>query len=72
MLLFRSEEDVRAWCDARRRAPGAVLPAARLWELARRWYGDRLDPDWRPRTRAASQDILSACGLTGDFWRLAP
>ena len=29
-----------------------------LMRLARRWYGDRLDPDWRPRTRDESQAIL--------------
>jgi hypothetical protein len=71
MLLFRSEEDVQRWCERHGRAPGAVLGAARLWELARRWYGDRLDPGWRPRTVEASQAILTSLGLTGEFWRLA-
>ena len=51
--------------------PGAVLGAARLWELARRWYGDRLDPGWRPRSVDASQAIFTSLGLTGEFWRLA-
>ena len=71
MLLFRSEEDVQGWCERHGRAPGAVLGAARLWELARRWYGDRLDPDWRPRSIAESQRILDEVGLTGEFWRLS-
>jgi len=71
MLLFRSEEDAERWCERHGRAPGAVLGAARLWELARRWYGDRLDPGWRPRTVEASQAILTSLGLTGEFWRLA-
>jgi hypothetical protein len=44
------------------------LPTLRL--LAARWYGDRLDPAWRPRTREASQAILDEVGLTGGFWRL--
>jgi hypothetical protein len=44
------------------------LPTLRL--LATRWYGDRLDPAWRPRTREASQAILDEVGLTGGFWRL--
>jgi hypothetical protein len=71
MLLFRSEEDVERWCERHGRAPGAVLGAARLWELARRWYGDRLDPGWRPRSVDASQAIFTSLGLTGEFWRLA-
>jgi hypothetical protein len=70
MLLFRSEEEVGAWCAARGRVRGAVVPAERLWALARRWYGDRLDPAWRPRSAEASQAILAATGLTGPFWRL--
>jgi hypothetical protein len=49
---------------------GAVVPIDRLAELAERWYGDRLDADWRPRSGAESQRILDEVGLTGDFWRL--
>jgi hypothetical protein len=41
-----------------------------LAELARRWYGNRLDPAWRPRSLAESQAILDSVGLTGQFWRL--
>jgi hypothetical protein len=38
-------------------------------EHVRRW-GDRLDPDWKPRTREENQAILTAVGLTDQFWRL--
>jgi hypothetical protein len=51
--------------------PGRILRAAQLHELARAWYGDRLDPGWTPRDRAASQAVLESVGLTGSFWRLA-
>ena len=50
---------------------GELVAIDTLRELARRWYGDRLDPDWRPRTREQSQAILDAVGLRGDPWRLA-
>ena len=63
MRLLRAEEEVPEG--------GATVSLDVLRELARRWYGDRLDPAWRPRTREASQRILSAVGLTGEFWRLA-
>ena len=46
------------------------MTTTQLWELARAWYGDRLDPDWRPRSAEESQEILGAHGLTGGFWRL--
>jgi hypothetical protein len=70
MLLFRSEEAARDWSAARGRPLGAVLGLEALMALARRWYGDRLDPGWRPRTLEGSQQALADVGLTGPFWRL--
>jgi hypothetical protein len=64
MRLFRSEEEISE-------PRGGAMTTEQLHELARRWYGDRLDPGWRPRTAEASQAILEAAGLTGPFWRLA-
>jgi hypothetical protein len=68
MNLFRSEEHVERWLGGR--SPGATIPVTSLSALARAWYSDRLAPDWRPRSREQSQAILTAVGLTGDFWRL--
>jgi hypothetical protein len=68
MNLFRSEERIKEWLAARE--PGATIPVTRLSELADAWWGDRLAPDWRPRTREQSQAILDRLGLTGEFWRL--
>lgn len=70
MLLFRSEEEIDAWCTSGRSSRGAVVPVPQLHELARRWYGDRLSPQWRPRGLEASQALLDGVGLTGPFWRL--
>jgi hypothetical protein len=61
MRLLRSEEVP---------AEGAVVGLPTLAALARDWYGDRVDPDWRPRSLEASQAILERHGLTGEFWRL--
>jgi hypothetical protein len=60
MRLVRSDEEPR----------GMRVGLATLNALARDWYGDRLDPGWRPRSAGESQRILAAHGLTGDFWRL--
>ncbi len=70
MLLFRSEKDVEDWCRARDRAPGAIFDLERLWQLAQRWYDDRLDLDWRRKPVADRQVILDRVGLVGPFWRL--
>jgi hypothetical protein len=68
MNLFRSEEHVERWLDGRE--AGATTTVSTLCDLAHAWWGDRLSPTWRPRTRAASQAILDGLGLTGPFWQL--
>src|SRR3954453_2351654 len=65
MRLLRSEEGPAAG-----EPQAATAPPTQLQARARRWYGDRLDPDWRPRTPAASQELLNEAGLSGPFWRL--
>ena len=61
MRLFRSGEEP---------GTGATVDLDTLNRLAQRWYGDRLDPAWRPRTKQQSQAILTEIGLVGDFWQL--
>jgi len=61
MRLVRSGEEP---------SEGALVELDVLAELARRWYGDRLAPAWRPRTLEASQAILDGVGLAGPFWAL--
>ena len=68
MNLFRSEDHVVRWLAGRR--PGATVPLPVLRKLADAWYGHRLSPGWRPRTREQSQAILDGLGLTGEFWQL--
>jgi hypothetical protein len=59
---------VTRWLDGR--APGASIDVGTLSALSHAWWGDRLAPDWRPRTRDESQAILDGVGLVGEFWRL--
>jgi hypothetical protein len=61
MRLLRSEETSDG---------GAMLELPQLWTLARAWYGNRLDPAWRPRTRDESQAVFASVGLHGAFWQL--
>ena len=68
MLVFRSEAHVDRWLGGR--AKGAVIPIAQLAQLAADWWGNRLSPDWEPRTREQNQAILDRVGLTGPFWNL--
>ncbi len=69
MNLFRSEEHIAQWLGSR--SPGATIPVTKLNELAHAWWGDRIDPDWRPRTLERNQAILNGLGLTDPFWSLS-
>ena len=68
MSLFRSEEHVHRWLEGRE--PGSTLTVSTLSALAYAWWGDRVDPDWQPHTRAQNQAILTGLGLVGEFWTL--
>ena len=45
-----------------------TLPQA--WELSRKWYGNRLEPDFRRPTKEEAVAIFESVGLSGSFWRL--
>ncbi|MGI9015549.1 MAG: hypothetical protein ACR2HR_00345 [Euzebya sp.] len=67
MNLFRSEEHIDAWSAGDR--GGASTSIELLCALAHAWFF-RLDPGWRPRSRAQSQAILDRLGLMDPFWTL--
>ncbi len=69
MRLFRSEEDVAAWCQASGEPRGQALSLARVWALSQEWYGDRMSPDFRGRTAEQAMEVFAYQGLTSDFWR---
>jgi hypothetical protein len=70
MNLFRSEEHVALFNQARDLEPGATITATKMCALAHAWWDTRLARDWRPRTRDENQAILDRLGLTGPFWQL--
>jgi len=47
-----------------------VLSLDQAWALARLWYVDRLNPDWRRRTPEEATAAFASIGLTGEFWSL--
>ena len=55
---------------------GTVLAAARSrWRRAGNWrwlwYGDRLSPEWRPKSAAEAEMVFREVGLVGEFWKLS-
>jgi hypothetical protein len=46
------------------------MTLSQAWDLSQRWYGNRLDPDFRRPTVDEAQAIFARVGLTGAFWNL--
>lgn len=72
MLLFRSEEHLERWTREQELPPGRTLSLPQQWDLAREWYSNRMDPEWRRRTPEEAEEVFGRVGLKGDFWRLTP
>ena len=70
MLFFRSEDHLTKWLSEHGRPRGAVLSLDLTWRLAKAWYLDRRDLEWKPRSREQSQAVLDHVGLTSAFWKL--
>lgn len=70
MLFFRSEETLDQWLASKHANRGAVLSIPQLWELAQRWYHNRMSPDYHGRTMEEVQEIFKEVGLTAAFWQL--
>ncbi len=71
-MLFRSDEEIESWLQRKCLERGAVLSLQRVWELAKRWYVDRISPAFRGRTADEAQAIFRQLDLTGEFWRDTP
>lgn len=48
---------------------GELLTFERVWELSKRWYGDRLLPEFKGRSITEAHQIFEKLGLNTDFWR---
>ena len=68
ILLFDSEAKIDDWCHRHRIPKGNVQPLARVFDLARVWYGRHADPDWKKWSGEEAQAIFEKFGLTGPTW----
>lgn len=71
MLLFRSEQHVRRWCRQWGREVGGMFSVQQGWQLAQKWYGDRMYPQWAPKSHADAEELFESCGLAGEFYKFA-
>lgn len=70
MLLFKDEKQVAEWCARHRIPRGDVQPVARVLELAKRWYGEHLRPDWTKKSITEARAIFTDLGFVHPVWSL--
>ncbi len=70
MLLFNDEAQVADWCARHQLPRGDVQPVATVLELAKRWYGEHLNPEWTKKSTAEARDIFAGLGFTHPVWSL--
>jgi hypothetical protein len=46
------------------------MTIGQAWTLSQRWYGNRMDPDFRRPSVDEAREIFASVGLTGAFWSL--
>ena len=68
MLLFRSEETVARWCEARGIPRRPIINLNQLWDLATTWYENRLTVESRRPGPDEMVEIFARTGLQGPFW----
>lgn len=68
MLLFRSEETVARWCEARGIPRRPMINLDQLWDLATTWYENRLTVESRRPGPDEMVKIFARIGLEGPFW----
>src|SRR5262245_59052518 len=68
MLLFRNADDVRGWSQRHGLPVGDLQPVTKVMELAKRWYGNYLRPDWRKRTTEEARVIFTDLGFSHPVW----
>lgn len=68
MLLFRSEENVNRWCEAKGLPRRPLVSLEQLWQMSVIWYANRLTAESRRPAADEIVPIFARFGLTGPFW----
>ncbi|KZN30145.1 hypothetical protein N480_04140 [Pseudoalteromonas luteoviolacea S2607] len=70
MLLFDSQAQIDKWCQRHQINKGDVQPIDNVWEFAKVWYGNHLNPEWEKWSIAEAKAIFERFNLTHDIWSL--
>ncbi|KZN39745.1 alkylmercury lyase family protein [Pseudoalteromonas luteoviolacea] len=70
MLLFESQTQIDDWCYRHEIEKGDVQPIEHIWEFAKVWYGNHLNPAWKKWTISEAKAIFKRFNLHHEIWSL--
>ncbi|MHA2252476.1 MAG: alkylmercury lyase family protein [Candidatus Kariarchaeaceae archaeon] len=70
MLLFKNEGEVDDWCGQNNIPKGDIQPVSKVFEFAKVWYGNHLDPGWTKWTSKEAKNIFEKFNLTSKVWQI--
>lgn len=70
MLVFENEKQVEEWSERHRIPKGDIQSIEKIWEFAKRWYGNHLNPEWKKWTVEEAKRIFVESGLNHPVWDL--
>jgi hypothetical protein len=70
MLVFKNEEQIDEWTKRHGIPKGDIQPITSVWQFARKWYGNHLNPNWEKWTMQEAKDIFFEFNLTNRIWDL--
>lgn len=71
MLVFETQDQIDKWCRRHHITKGDVQPLSKIWEFAKVWYGDHLNPNWKKWTTEEVKRIFDRFSLTGEIWKIS-
>lgn len=70
MLLFDSEAEVEKWSKQHGIPKGDIQPIGNIWEFAKVWYGNHLNPNWVKWTVDEAREIFKRFNLVNPIWEM--
>jgi hypothetical protein len=70
MLVFKDASHVAEWCTRHQIPCGDIQPVTKVLELAKRWYGEHLRPDWTKKSLSEAGAIFAELGFVHPVWAL--
>ncbi|KAH8807368.1 Alkylmercury lyase-domain-containing protein [Xylogone sp. PMI_703] len=66
--VFASEKEPDQWCKQRGFNRGSIISLPTMWELAKVWYYDKADYQYRRKTPTEVKELYTTLGLVEAFW----